>query len=144
MRRLKVSTWQQVLSRLANEPEARALLVLSAERVQLLREHAFTLPYLSVDPVVTVIACTVCGEVGLHDKRPAPTKCYLTLRCAGQLVRAGTVEARRPSGDEAADGEAPVLQPAHGVQSPAAESTPSARLPAGAPSVQFGVDDLFL
>jgi len=97
MTRLKVSVWSQALERLAAEPDAARLVLLDDRQFDVLHANAHLLVHLSTSPAVTVVACPVCGEVGLHGGRAAPPKaCYFTMRCPGRLVKAGQREAALP------------------------------------------------
>jgi len=93
MRRAKVSSWRQLLERLEESPTAAGLVWLTDEQQAIIDAYAHLLPYLSKsEATVTVVACTGCGEYGLHDKRAASSRCYFTRGCDGKLSRAALNE----------------------------------------------------
>ena len=93
MKAAKVNTWSALVE-LASAKDVREVVVLTAEQQDILDRHQDLLPYLSVKPIVTVIACTVCGRFGFWDTRSSSKTCPFTLRCSGTIVKASSVAAR--------------------------------------------------
>ena len=67
---------------------------LSPEQVELLDKFSTTLEHVhpavveDADTTVTVFGCTECGCWGYIGSAAAPRRCGLTLRCAGEIVKA--------------------------------------------------------
>lgn len=105
MKKTKCQTWKGVIEK-SQEMDIREKVWLQPEQQDLIDRYAALLPFLSTSPLVTVVACPVCGSFGLHDKRPPGTKCIFTIRCEGKPVKASSVEVRRAPA--ATDSEGPV------------------------------------
>lgn len=94
MKKLGCQTWKGVVE-LAGTTDVRTRVFLSPEQQSIIDEYANVLPYLSTSPLVTVVACPVCGRYGLQDKRSPGTKCIFTARCEGKPVKASSAPPRR-------------------------------------------------
>lgn len=118
MKAAKVAKWSDFTAKpLA---ELRELVTLDFEQQNLLETYRHLLPHLQTSPLVTVTACPVCGRHGLAGSTTGTGRCFFTLRCAGNLVRASVLDYRAPKQAAPADA-APGVEAAESVPATDAE-----------------------
>ncbi|WP_433673906.1 hypothetical protein [Microbacterium gorillae] len=86
MKKVGCQTWKDVVEKASNT-DLRTKVILSPEQQALIDEYADIIPYLSTSPLVTVVACPLCGRYGLQDRRSAGSRCIFTMRCPGKPVK---------------------------------------------------------
>lgn len=96
LKRAQCQSWSALVEKSVSA-DIRTIVILDQEQQDLIDRYDHLLPYLSLSPIVTVIACPVCKSYGLHDRKAAGTTCPFTLRCAGKPVKAPLTQ--RKAGD---------------------------------------------